>query len=232
MFFDEHYLHGLPWYWSHFAEIANGQKRGEIATTYFDSSLALQRLRQFPDLRVIINVRNPVERTYSLFCHHRVKGRVPEDFFEAVKVMPRIETSGRYAIYCERWEQAFGKERCHYVLQQDVASSPQHVINEVCDFLAVEPLALAADAAERFGQLTRPRWPVVAKTAATLATAIRSRGLHRPIEFAKCVGLKRFVYGHPAGKEVMPADVQRYLKHLHSEDVAYLQDKFAGRLRL
>lgn len=231
MFFDERFERGLDWYWGHFAEPAGDQKRGEIAPTYFDSALALQRLAQLnPNLRVIINVRDPVERTYSAFRHHRAKGRVPDDFFEAIELMPQIETSGRYAEHCERWQRVFGESNCHFVLQAEVESVPQQVIDEVCRFLHVQSMTLSEDASQRFGQSTRPRWLVAAKAAAMISTGLRSRGLHAPIELAKRVGLRPLIFGKPAGEEPIPPAVREYLEQLHAEDRAYLRDKFGARI--
>ncbi len=227
MFFDEHYERGLAWYWRHFAEVTDGQLRGEIAPTYFDSPAATERLRQFAGLHVIINVRNPVERTYSVFRHHRVKGRVPDDFFEAVKLMPRIETSGRYAEYCGRWEAAFGECNCHYVLQSEVEASPQQVIDDLCRFLSVAPLTLSADASQRFGQTTRPRWQFAAKAAAKVSSTLRAHGLHGPIEAAKRLGMRPLFFGKPAGEEPIPEKVRLHLEQVHADDLAYLQHRFS-----
>ena len=229
MFFDEHYHKGIDWYWRHFGTVDADRRLGEIAATYFDSDDALKRLKSFEGLRIIIGVRDPVERTYSLFRHHRTEGRVPSDFFAAVKQMPRIETSGMYARYCPRWEAEFGAERCHYVLQPLVESSPQEVIDGVCRFLEVDSITLPVEGRERFGQATQPGWPLAAKAAAMVSGGLRARGLHRPVEIAKRLGLRRALYGKPAGEEAMPRAERDHLLEVHAADLAFLHAKFAGR---
>lgn len=230
MFFDERFENGMPWYWQHFAVAQENQKLGEIGPTYFDSESALRRLAAFAGLKIIINIRDPVERTYSVFRHHRSKGRVPDDYFAAVKLMPRIESSGRYAVHCPRWEEAFGKHHCHYIFQARVEQAPQSCVDTLCDFLAVDRIVLPPEAAERFGQATRPRWPLAAKLAARLSVMLRSRGLHGPVEAAKRIGLRPLVFGNPAGAEQMPEDVRRHLQQHHAEDLEYLQARFGEPL--
>jgi len=226
MFFDERFDKGMEWYWDHFTTAEPGQVVGEVAPTYFDSTDALQRLSVFEDLRIIIVIRNPIERTYSLYRHHRSKGRVPADYFEAVKLMPRIESSGRYADLCKCWESHFGSERCLYLFQHDIESDPQLVFNDLCQFLGIEAQHLPDEAGERYGASTSPTFPGIAKIAAKASTVLRSRGLHVPMEFAKRLGLKRIIFGRPAGEEPIPDQVMRHLEALHEADVRYLESRF------
>ena len=119
MFFDQHYNKGLDWYLWHFKESPAGAVLGEIGPTYFDDHQARKRIKShFPDARIIINVRNPIARSHSLFRHHLSKGRVSNSFQSAIKQMPRILTSGNYSEYCPRWEADFGNGVA-YIHQQD-----------------------------------------------------------------------------------------------------------------
>jgi len=230
MFFDVHYRKGLDWYWRHFGSVGTDRRCGEIAPTYFDSPEAIERLRQFDGLQIIMGVRDPVERTYSLFRHHRTEGRVPSDYFKAVKQMPRIETSGMYSRHCPRWEAEFGVENCHYVLQPLVEASPQEVIDAVCKSLRVDTIMLPVESSERFGEATRPAWPLAAKVAAIMSSGLRSHGLHGPVEAAKRLGLRRALYGRPVGEEPMPDAVRKHLQQVHSADIAFLHARFERQL--
>ena len=225
MFFDEHYDKGLAWYYAHFEGCDESRLRGEVAPTYFDSNQALERVRGFDGMRVVILVRDPIERTYSLFRHHRTKGRVADDYFTAVRAMPRIETSGRYAEHCPKWEDAFGTDNCLYLTQQRVQDEPQAEFDRLCTFLSIDPLPLPEEASAPFGATTKPPNSTVAKFGARLSTAMRSRGLHGPIELAKKMGVRSLVFGKPAGDEAISPDVLEHLKKLHKPDLTYLQDK-------
>jgi len=230
MFFDEHFHQGPAWYDAHFDSDERGRLRGEIAPTYFDSPDALERLGGFDPLRVMVVVRNPIERTFSLFRHHRSKGRVPDDYFAAVSSMPRIEQSGRYAEHCPKWESAFGTANCIYLEQQQIQTDPQAVFDRLCGFLSIEPIELPETARDRFGSATRPRSSRVARLGAQASTALRSRGLHGPVEFAKRLGLRSLVFGKPAGEEPIPPAVWSHLRELHEPDLRFLEDKLGRSL--
>ena len=225
MFFDERFDKGMDWYWQHFGEVAPDALRGEIAPTYFDTPEALERLKLYQGLKIIVLVRDPVERTYSLFRHHRSKGRVPDDYLQAVEQMPRIETSGHYARWCSMWESAFGQDHVLYLMQDEVESAPQAVFDRLCGFLGVEPMALPEEATQRFGQATKARWPMVTKVFAGLSTRLRSMGVHRPIEFAKRLGLRSLLIGKSMGEEKMPDAVRARLTELYRDDMVWLEKK-------
>lgn len=225
MFFDEHFHKGMPWYRNHFDRDLGDQLCGEIGPTYFDNPEAIERLKTFEGIKIIIVVRDPVERTYSLFRHHRSKGRVPDDYTQAVKIMPRIETSGRYAEHCPKWEEAFGANHCLYLLQNQIKADPQAIFNRLCQFLGLDALALPEEAFKPFGAATKPPSSSIAKISARFSTAIRSRGLHWPIEMLKKLGLRSLIFGKPAGQEPIPEQIASHLAKLHANDVRYLETK-------
>src|ERR1700741_5475445 len=70
-FFDTHFHRGMDWYRAHFRPSDKNAIAGEVAPTYFISSLARERLaRPVPEARIVCIFRDPVER---IFSHYRVK---------------------------------------------------------------------------------------------------------------------------------------------------------------
>ena len=137
MFFDLHYEKGVNWYFWHFGSRGRGHVYGEIGPTYFHCPSAAERIRQLaPEARVIINVRNPIEQSHSLFRHHYSKGRVPNDFFAATRRIPAILTAAQYSRYTPIWEDCF-PDRVLFLVQEDIRTNPQHVWDCVCVHLGV-----------------------------------------------------------------------------------------------
>ncbi|MCC5897966.1 MAG: sulfotransferase domain-containing protein [Phormidium sp. BM_Day4_Bin.17] len=71
-FWSYRFQNGLPWYQSHFPAISEtialqqGLVTGEASPSYFAHPEAPQRLKQaYPNIRLIVSLRNPVERTIS-----------------------------------------------------------------------------------------------------------------------------------------------------------------------
>ncbi|MEM8550081.1 MAG: sulfotransferase domain-containing protein [Verrucomicrobiota bacterium] len=223
MFFDERYDKGMDWYWSHFEQPEEDVLYGEIAPTYFDVDEVRQRIKVYEGLKLIINLRNPIARAYSLYNLHLVKGRVEGDYFSAISQMPRIETSGAFSRLCPQWEEAFGQDNVLYLVQEDIIDDPQKSIDRVTDFLGIEAISLGAEAKERFNKSYKPRYPTLAKWSGPLTTRLREYRLHYVVEFAKKLGMKKILHGGEDNR--MPKEVFEHLAKVHAEDITYVEER-------
>ena len=67
-FFSYYYNHGFQWYERFFENTRDRIAVGEISPSYFNASAAPYRVCQYnSNMRVIVTLRDPVERAYS---HH------------------------------------------------------------------------------------------------------------------------------------------------------------------
>lgn len=231
-FLDRRFDRGWDWYWGHFGPCPPGGLRAEVAPTLFHRPEAIRRLRDHnPACRILASLRDPAERAVSLWLHHRRKGRAGADFRDAADGHPAILEASRYAEHLPRWIEAFGRERVHVILVDDVEDGPREVLEGVYRFLGVEPPAEAPEAARRrvyAGSL--PRFPRLARAAARAARWLRRRGVHWPLEAARKTGLRGAVLG--GGGEADGADpaLRADLVAAFREDVRYVEDLLGREL--
>ena len=91
-YFDLGYARGLRWYVAHFplrwrAKDGAGRRQltFESSGYYLFHPLAAERIsRDLPDVRVVVAVRDPVQRAYSAYKHERARGYEDEDFEKAL----------------------------------------------------------------------------------------------------------------------------------------------------
>lgn len=223
-FLDRYYNKGWDWYWSQFSEPEQGQLVGEIAPTCIDVLEIIDRVRQFENLKIIVGVRDPVERTFSTFRHYRSRGYVKNDFFESLKKIPRIETSGQYAKYCPAWEEAFGQDNVHYLVYDDVVDDPQGAFNQVTDFLGIDRIELSAESLKPFGAAKKPPSAILVKVCSLSSRYLRAARFNFVVEFFKKIGFSRLVRGGDMGEEMIPSNVREYLVNLHREDREFLEN--------
>ena len=226
MFFDLRFDKGMPWYWSHFKHHVSTQKLGEVAPTYFDQPEACARIRAHnPACQIIINVRNPVTRAFSLYRHHLAKGRVSGSFRDAVRQMPRIIDAGRFSVHCPCWEQAFGKDRVLYLCQEEIEKEPATILESVSAFLGIEARALPARGKSRVNAGTVPRHPALAKMAAALVTQLHGLRLHGLVAFGKRLGLQRVYSGGSSDMVVLtPGDYDAAVAD-YEADIRYIEQR-------
>jgi hypothetical protein len=170
-YFDKHYDEGPAWYRGHFPlQATSALKRvgrgrpvtGESSPYYMFHPLAPQRIAaDLPGVRLIVLLRDPVERAYSAHSHELAKGFETLDFAAAVDAEPariagereRMRTEagydsfdlqhhayvsrGEYVTQLEELATAVGRDRVLAVDSQDFFAEPEKVFPGVLDFLGL-----------------------------------------------------------------------------------------------
>jgi hypothetical protein len=198
-YFDNHYDRGLDWYRSHFPlrlTAARAEKRagvvpmtGESSPYYMFHPLAADRIAaDLPGVRLVVLLRDPVERAISAYTHERARGYETETFERALELEPtRTEgerermladpgydsddlrhhaylARGQYVEQLERLEKLFGRDRIHVVESQLFFTDPGPAYAQVLAFLGLP----AFDGAVFEQYNGRPRSPLPAELRARL----------------------------------------------------------------
>jgi Sulfotransferase domain len=197
-FFDVAYDRGLAWYQAQFplAVSARLAARGTgVAPVAFEASpyymfhpLAPERIhRDLPGVRLLVLLRDPVERAYSAHANHVGHGLETESFERALELedsrlageTERIiadpsynsyshrhhsyRIRGQYVDQLEHLERIFGRARILVVDSDDFFAEPGPVYDQVLEFLRLPPHPPAFTP-----QNARPRAPMPATVRAAL----------------------------------------------------------------
>ncbi len=177
-FFDIYYNKGILWYRSHFPTTLQKyyvkylQKRafltGEASPYYMPHPLAPARVaRALPKVKLIMVLRNPIDRAYSQYQHQvRQPGVEPLSFEEAIdreeerlaseekKLLENKHfvsfnhrhysylTRGRYIDQIPMWMKFFPKEQILILKSEDLYSNPSATLKETFEFLNVPNVTL------------------------------------------------------------------------------------------
>lgn len=197
-YFDHKYGHGLAWYQCHFPLTVRTRlaTRGagrpvafEATANYMFHPLAPERIqRDLPGVRLLVMVRDPVERAYSAHAHQVGFGFETESFERALELEDaRLEgeeerlaadpayhsfshdhytyrVRGHYADQLEKLERIFGHDRIHVVDSGEFFDSPGPVYDQVLDFLGLPHLGSPTFTPQN----ARPRSPMPDTVRATL----------------------------------------------------------------
>jgi Sulfotransferase domain len=173
-YYDSNYARGLRWYRSHFPLEAGGSHiarpglkpaiAGEASPYYLFHPLAAERLaRDFPAIRIIVNLRDPVERAYSHYKEQTYHGRETLSFEaaldaederlrgEAERIVAEpgyLSTAhehqsylaqSRYLDTLPRWFSLFSPEQFHITASEDFYADPARAVSEIWRFLGLPP---------------------------------------------------------------------------------------------
>ena len=168
-FFDRHWARGERWYRGNFPNLARTREKlvGEASPSYVFHPLAPQRAQEVvPEARLIVLVRNPIDRALSQYNHEVALGREPLSFEEALDAEeerlrgedermaadPRYfsrewwshtyKARGRYAEQLERWLAVFPREQLLVLPSDDLGSDPARAHAQVLEFLGASPQRL------------------------------------------------------------------------------------------
>ncbi len=130
---------------------ANVPAIGEASVFYLPHRTAAPKIRsRCPEARIIVSLRNPVDRAWSWYRFNRM--RHVEDavnFQDALAREKRIPNLfytyqylglGRYCEQVERYIQCFGNDRVHVVLFDDLIVDPFAVCQGIFSFLGLDPM--------------------------------------------------------------------------------------------
>jgi hypothetical protein len=163
-FFDNSYPQGLNWYRAHFDRGRAGQLTGEATPYYLFHPAAPERVaREIPACRLIVLLRDPIDRAYSHHHHEMVLGFEELSFEEALASESarlageeqRIlhdpgynsfahqhhsyRARGRYAEQLARWLELFDSDRILILAAEDLFAEPERIVLEVQEFLGLPP---------------------------------------------------------------------------------------------
>ena len=140
-FFSAVYDRGHQWYERHFVAGAGRAAVGEISPSYLPDRDAPSRAHEFnPEFRILVALRDPVERAYSNHLHDIRLGyyQGTDLSFEAglANNSMYLEQS-RYAKHLRAWLEYFPRERMLIVLQEEIALDPVAQARRIYEFLNI-----------------------------------------------------------------------------------------------
>jgi hypothetical protein len=164
-FYDLHHDRGLGWYKAHFPlarQMSAGDITGEATPNYLIHPDAPRRLQAVtPEARLVVVVRNPIERAHSSWRLLSSRGVESAPFEEAIarehrEIDLQIRQSNgdpkrigtalqfsylaksRYAEQMERWLEVFPLEQFIVIASEDMFDRQERVLTDLSKFLGID----------------------------------------------------------------------------------------------
>ena len=187
--------------------------------------------RAVPHARLIVVVRDPVDRAYSNWTHLWSEGLEPiGDFLTACAAEEdRVDAGwapiwhylrlGRYGEQLEDLFDVFPREQVYVLRYRDVVASPQESLDAICRFLGVATGLAHTVPAENVHPFARPSLRTSALSAVIRAGA--AAGAHAPPQLwrAASVPLTWALQRGGGPRPPLPVEVRRQLVERFADDV-------------
>jgi hypothetical protein len=197
---------------------------GEASTWYFALPGMAQKIHAYsPGAKIIVMLRNPVERAYSAWCHARGDQLEPcADFASAlaleaprgeVEFLLRYRHMGLYSEALADYQAVFPAAQLLVLFHDDIRSDALAVWRQVCHFLNIDATWLPAFS-HRYNASGQPRNRVLHKL---LRSHQLKRMARRVLPHAISIGTKQRLdrlnlQQHPAMDGVSRKELLRYFR--------------------
>lgn len=185
-YYDMLYHKGAQWYAHHFDHLTPDLKIVDPTPSYFRSRLAPMRIaNDFPEAKIVLCLRNPIERAFSHYWHEKKKMRFNYKFSEVLEnydlYSSWIET-GFYSRFIGNYLGVFHREQILCQIFDNLVKDAHGFLNELLKFIEVstdfEPTVL--------------NQKINTARAMETATVVRSKNVLRSL--LKSAGLLDLVY--------------------------------------
>jgi hypothetical protein len=182
-YFSSNFDRGPAWYGAFFAPAVPHQIIGEKSTSYLDHPEAARRLREtMPEVRLIIQLRNPIERVWAHYGTDFRHGEVGADTDRQLggdgAEAERLRTGGLYFRHVSRFFELFAREQLCVTLYDDLDRDPARVLNRIRAHVGLAPAAPesepAGEASHRGAGLGRGRSRRYPKLSHAIRDGLRS----------------------------------------------------------
>jgi len=157
-------------YLSFFEGAKYGQVKGEVSPLYLYSDSAATNIHKYaPNIKIVICLRNPIDRAFSAFLHLiRDRREIESDFLTAFsKNQERLDASwaeiwhygsmGLYADQLERYFSVFDKNQILILVYEKFLNDPQSTLKKICDFLKIDS-TIEIDFEKKYNKSGSPRF--------------------------------------------------------------------------
>ena len=183
-YFDLNYFRGEQWYRRHFPPV-EGRLSGEASPYYLFHPAVPGRLKAaIPQARLIVILRDPVERALSHYFHALRRGQETLPLLEALEAEDRrlagaaddldrpdrtsfahrhfsYVARSRYPEQIERWRAEFDDSQILLLSNRDLRQSPDPTFARACEFLGLPVIPAPGLAREIGGE--KPEVPAAAR---------------------------------------------------------------------
>lgn len=160
-FFDRYFYRGESWYRANFPTKfskfiskmkGHGFITGEATHDYiFHNVVPIRVKKLLPNVKIIVTLRNPIDRAYSQYNMRKRSGEENLSFEDAIKIHDeRIQKSwwhqqrfsylkrGLYAEQLQHWFNYFPQEQFYILETGEMEKNPSKIFNQLYDFLGIK----------------------------------------------------------------------------------------------
>ena len=228
-FFNLYYDRGLSWYKKFFppdSEAGRYRAIGEITPHYFYGSTCPERMARLPVEKLLLMLRNPIDRAWSYYALKVRDGIFWGTFEEFLREWPVIE-QGYYTGYLENYLRYFRRDQILILIYETALKNVAQTQCALAEFLDISVDKFSLAAGERvINQSYVPRARRAYGVAFRVSRVLREWDLDWVVNAAKQLGVKQ-AFGVAGKVPPMLEQTRTELAEAYEEEIDKLE-QFLG----
>jgi hypothetical protein len=184
---DENYNRGLTHYASYFESVGDMAVSGEITPGYFHTpEVSAPRIFQhFPNIRIILILRDPVDRAWSNYNMHYADGRISALFSDIIDKEHPIIKKGFYFSQLQPFLERFPEQNILILNYDRVKNQPTFLLKEIFGFIGVDDSFVPSKSNKVIFSARKARYPLLNSSLALAGDISRKLGFSGKFKGAK-----------------------------------------------
>ena len=227
-FFDRNYHRGINWYKTFFPSDKKAHRYraiGDITPYYLFYDQCLERILKIPSItKLIVNMRNPIDRAHSYYGALLRDGNCVGSFEECMSQHPDILRHSFYSEQLKKYLSHYEREQILVLIyEQTVASSISKTKEIVANFLDIDVERFPSKAGTaRVAASGIPKAQAAYLFFDRIAWQLKYMRLDCIVSWSKQLGIKR-LFGKKYLPPQMKDETRQYLKGLYKSDIRELE---------
>lgn len=225
--------HGKPltWYHAFFQDAKPGQLRGDISPSYLFGSTAAERIYAYnPRMKIIVLLRDPVERTFSHYLFARQRGLFKDLSFEtALEKLPFIAEQSEYGRMLLPYFNLFPRAQICVLRFEALKQDPAALLREVETFLGLSDW-IDTSTLQPANETGVAKYPALNFLLTRSRVFLKKYRIAFLLDWGHAIGLgrlARFVRGqvtpYRGEKPLLNPDTERLLRIRFDDDIVRLE---------
>lgn len=221
----------ISWYLKRFSHAKPGQMRGEISPVYLSDESAPAAIKaQYPEVKLIVCLRNPVDRAFSFYKLHRGNSIIDDMSFEdALEKEDVYVTTGMYGEHLARYLEHFDRGQIHFIVFEELIAEPEKELGRIFAFLGLAAPVDLDPAKFHTNESAKRRSNKLHKFAFRVSQWLIEHGFSKVLELARTMGAHKVfnrINAAPVKRESMSDATRTKLVGAFRDDIVKLEKLF------
>ncbi len=224
-YYDDHYDQGEDWYLSHFSPKPDHKLMIDVSPSYLIDSDAMRRIKSDnPNAKIIMTLRDPLERFSSHVKHHIRHGYPYTGFNDLLAEHPRVIQGSQYETYVDKWIEAFGESNVSILDYRELTEDSAAFMKKICEIIDV-PFNADYDFEHKVNAAGTARSPFLMRVMHIVMRFLIRNGLSSVIDLVKRTGAKSLVFKEGT-KFTISEDDMKKATEFYAGSIKWYNDKF------